>query len=91
LQETILSRWTRCAYSALLMVIAAALVVGGVTLLIYGGSIYYLFAGTAPRVDVELSGLEYPQLALAVRQRVVIYLRAALYVGVPDTRAVGSG
>jgi len=46
--ETILSRWTRCAYSALLMVIAAALVVGGVTLLIYGGSIYYLFAGTAP-------------------------------------------
>jgi sulfate transport system ATP-binding protein len=39
-------------------------------------------------VDVELSGLEYRQLALEVRQRVVLYLRAAQHIGVPVRGAV---
>jgi quinoprotein glucose dehydrogenase len=51
--ETTLSRWTCRAYSALLMVIGAALATGGVTLLTYGGSIYYLVAGGA----IGLGGL----------------------------------
>ena len=47
-------------------------------------------ANTSRSLDVELPGLEYRQLALEVRQRVVIYLREAQHVGTPLRRAVGS-
>jgi quinoprotein glucose dehydrogenase len=41
------SRWARRCYAILLIVIGAVLAIGGVTLVMYGGSPYYVIAGLA--------------------------------------------
>jgi quinoprotein glucose dehydrogenase len=45
--ERTVSRWTRRCYAILLIVIGAVLAIGGVTLVMYGGSPYYVIAGLA--------------------------------------------
>jgi quinoprotein glucose dehydrogenase len=45
--ESALSRWIRCSYAVLLLLLGCALLAGGTALVIYGGSAYYLVAGAA--------------------------------------------
>jgi hypothetical protein len=52
--ESMLSQWTRRCYAVLLLLIGCALLAGGVTLLMYGGSAYYLTSGAAIGVSGAL-------------------------------------
>jgi quinoprotein glucose dehydrogenase len=49
-------RWLRGSYAGLLLIIGLTLAVGGVMLLIDGGSFYYLFAGLAISASAILVG-----------------------------------
>jgi quinoprotein glucose dehydrogenase len=45
INEGALHRWTRRSYAVVLVLVGAAMLAGGVTLVAYGGSLYYLIAG----------------------------------------------
>ena len=45
INEGALSQWTRRCYAVLLVLVGAAMLAGGVTLVAYGGSFYYFIAG----------------------------------------------
>jgi quinoprotein glucose dehydrogenase len=54
IEESSVSRWLRRSYAVLLVLVGAALLLGGVTLLTYGGSPYYALAGIAMAVSAVL-------------------------------------